>query len=392
MLYGPGEVPVEPGPDGLIRIDREPDEVFRAETLASFEGKPVTIDHPEEFVSPSNWQQLAVGITQNVRRGQGLDDDCIVADLLITRADAINEVNDDLREVSCGYEADYKQLEPGKGAQLNIIGNHVALVERGRCGPRCAIGDKEPSNMSTKTKKRTFLDRIRTAFKAQDEAALDEALEEAKKATEDEGEPDDDESKADKSKTGDAAVLKVLTALGKRLDTQDAILKKLVKDAESSPDDEGKKKPDDETTDTVIEGEQAEANKDAGAKTYTGDAAFKDTISRAEILAPGFKLPTLDSKTKTVDAVCQCQRLALQKAVAGDNSQAVEPFLMGRDIASLTADQLHSVFVGASELVKAQNNAQGARRSMSTKDFGKTVTPADMNAQNRAFWSGRAGQ
>ncbi|MCT9017197.1 DUF2213 domain-containing protein, partial [Cupriavidus gilardii] len=35
MLYGPGEVPVEPGPDGLIRISRTPDEVFRPETLAS---------------------------------------------------------------------------------------------------------------------------------------------------------------------------------------------------------------------------------------------------------------------------------------------------------------------------------------------------------------------
>lgn len=46
MLYGPGEVPVEPGPDGLIRISRTPDEVFRPETLASCIGKPVPGDIP----------------------------------------------------------------------------------------------------------------------------------------------------------------------------------------------------------------------------------------------------------------------------------------------------------------------------------------------------------
>ena len=46
-------------------------------------------------------------------------------------------------EVSLGYDADYEQTAPGVGRQTNIIGNHVALVERGRCGPRCAIGDRQ---------------------------------------------------------------------------------------------------------------------------------------------------------------------------------------------------------------------------------------------------------
>lgn len=72
LLYAAGEVPVEPGRDGIIRIERTPEEVFRPETLASFEGKPVTMDHPAEFVTPDTWRQLAVGFTQNVRRGEGL--------------------------------------------------------------------------------------------------------------------------------------------------------------------------------------------------------------------------------------------------------------------------------------------------------------------------------
>ncbi|MFU1949286.1 DUF2213 domain-containing protein, partial [Bordetella avium] len=140
LLYADGEVPVEATPDGLIKINRSPEEVFRPETIASFEGKPVTLDHPDDFVTPETWRQLAVGTVQNVRQGQGIENDYLFADLLITDAQAIEDIRSGLREVSCGYEADYEQVEPGRGEQRNIIGNHVALVERGRCGPRCAIG------------------------------------------------------------------------------------------------------------------------------------------------------------------------------------------------------------------------------------------------------------
>ena len=71
MLYGPGEVPVEPGPDGLIRISRTPEEVFRAETMASCMGKDATLDHPDDFVQPSNYAALTQGVMLNPRRGTG---------------------------------------------------------------------------------------------------------------------------------------------------------------------------------------------------------------------------------------------------------------------------------------------------------------------------------
>ena len=46
-----------------------------------------------------------------------------------------------MREVSCGYDADYEQTSPGKGKQSNIIGNHLALVDQGRAGHAYAIQD-----------------------------------------------------------------------------------------------------------------------------------------------------------------------------------------------------------------------------------------------------------
>jgi hypothetical protein len=91
QVYGPGETPLD-YKDGEVVIDRPEKEVFRPETLASFEGKPVTITHPEEFVNPENWKQLAVGTMQNIRRGEGDFADSILADLLITDRAAIELV------------------------------------------------------------------------------------------------------------------------------------------------------------------------------------------------------------------------------------------------------------------------------------------------------------
>lgn len=143
MIYGPDETPIEAGPDGVARITRTLDELFRPETLASFNGKPVTNEHPDEDVTPDNWKRYSVGVLLNVREGTGDNKGLMVGDLLITDPQTIQDIRNDKREVSLGYDADYKKTGEGEGTQANILGNHVALVERGRCGPRCAIHDHE---------------------------------------------------------------------------------------------------------------------------------------------------------------------------------------------------------------------------------------------------------
>ena len=152
MIYGPNEVPVKTGDNGVAMIHRGPETLFHPETIASFIGKPVTDDHPPSGeVTPENWQQVSKGTVLNVRRGAGDDGDTLRADLLITDRDTIEAIDAGKREVSAGYEAEYETTGAGEGKQLNILGNHVALVERGRCGPRCAIGDHQ-STTSPPTK------------------------------------------------------------------------------------------------------------------------------------------------------------------------------------------------------------------------------------------------
>ncbi|SEI98770.1 hypothetical protein SAMN04244579_02709 [Azotobacter beijerinckii] len=371
---------IEGGAGGQVVIERNPDEVFRAETLGSFEGKPVTLSHPDDFVNPSNWRQLSVGITQNVRRGTDVESDLVLADLLITDAAAIEEVRGGLRQVSCGYDADYEQLAPGRGRQTNIVGNHVALVERGRCGPRCAIGDSEPMSKN----KRSFADRLRAAFMSKDAAAAEELAQEAEVMDE-----DGEEDLKDKAKTGDAAALgAILTevrALSARVGDMEAKLEEKTEDEE--PDEEV------ETADDILGAEPAKSNPQAAGEKYTGDsAALIDLRSRAEILAPGITFGTRDGKTKVADHLCACQRQALTKAMATDAGKAaVEPFLSGRALDQLTSDQVAAAFTGASELVKARNNDKGAPRGVATaKDFGKTTSVADINRRNREHWAGSA--
>lgn len=391
LLYDESELVNEDGPlieggsGGLVTIERNADEVFRAETIASFEGKPVTLSHPDDFVNPANWKELSVGITQNVRRGEGVESDLMLADLLITDAGAIKQVRRDedpnserLRQVSCGYDAEYEQLAVGRGRQTNIVGNHVALVERGRCGPRCAIGD---TDTMSKKQKRSFADRIRAAFMSKDAEAAEALAKEAETSDEEE-----EEEGKEKAKTGDSAtldaILKAVNSLSTRVGDMEGKLEGLTED-EDEEDDKGK------TEDDILNAEEAEHNSEASGKTYTGDAALlTDLRSRAEILAPGITFATRDSKVKTTDHICACQRQALNKAMATDGGKAiVEPFLMGRALDKMTADQVAAAFTGASELAKLSNNSQGIRTSTTTKDFGRPRSIADINTANKAFWN-----
>ena len=387
LIYGDGEVPVTADDKKLIVIERDEDALFNPQTIASFEGKPVTDDHPDDWVSPENHKSLSNGTAHDVRRGEGIESDYLLADLLITNKDTIDAVMDGKVEISLGYDADYTEISVGKGVQTNIFGNHIALVDKGRCGSRCSIGDSFMSK-----KKISFADRIRNLVKTKD---ADEA-EKLAKAVEDEA-PDiktEDEEPEDESgtKTGDASFQKEMRQFMKTMDTRlGALEKKKTKDADDpekptedndNPDDDPEK-----TKDDILKAEAAAKLSEEGVQNHTGDS-LKQVLSRAEILAPGIKLPTTDSANNG-KAVLAAKRMTLKQAFAtADGQKAIAPFLGGQtDFDSMSAYTIDTAFVGASELIKQQNNAAGVRSGISTKDFGRApASPADINARNREFW------
>jgi hypothetical protein len=199
--YTDQELDVPASPEGIIRVERDEKQVFSAETIASAEGKDIVITHPSEDVKPDNWKELTVGHMQNVRRGEGAEDHLLLADLIFKDPRAIEMIEQNPhQELSCGYDAQYEVMGPGRAAQCNIRINHVAMVDRGRCGPVCATKDHLPVDLwhtsDTAPKQSDTLapvtdgnegnvmakgwaDRIRDAFKSRDEKALDAAVADA---------------------------------------------------------------------------------------------------------------------------------------------------------------------------------------------------------------------
>ena len=159
-------------PTDVVKVYRDAEEVFAADSVRSFIGRPITNDHPAEAVTAANWKDHARGTVMGAMR----DGDYLAFDLVLMDAGAIADVENGKRELSNGYQC---QLDwtPGTAPdgthydarQIGIRGNHVALVDQGRAGPNCAIKDGErfalcdsnPAAMAgISTKEQTFMSTI----------------------------------------------------------------------------------------------------------------------------------------------------------------------------------------------------------------------------------------
>ncbi|PNM24251.1 DUF2213 domain-containing protein [Yersinia enterocolitica] len=383
--YRPEEVDLIPGPDGSVLVYRTEDEVFAPETIASFEGVAVTLGHPEDdegnivFVNPSNFSELAHGHIQNVRRGTGDKSDLLLADVLIKRQEAIDAVNSGLTDVSCGYDALYEQIAPGKGNQYQITGNHLAAgIPRGRAGVRCAIGDSAP-NIKKEKPAMSWLKNLAKAIKTKDEAALQQLIDEAPDMPSDgmnsipghtininvpsqaTALPATERTTTDnalepESKTTDEDVPAWAQALIARIAALEG------KTTDSEPD------PDVLTTDE---------DKEEDAKV-TADAAYRrNIISDAEIICPGFK-PTGDKGLK---------RQVLNNAIRTGDSAYLKSFGI-QDYGKVPKATVDAVFNGAAALNKAKN--QITPQSLHTVDGAvntKHASPAELNKIYAAHWA-----
>lgn len=132
-------------PSAVYQVYTNADQLFHPDTIQSFEGKPVTIDHPDTMeVTSQNWKALSVGHVHNVRQ----EGDHLVGDIVVNDANAIKTIQDGKREVSLGYDADLDKKD-GIIQKINIVGNHLAVVNEGRCGDSCKINDhKRGLNMA----------------------------------------------------------------------------------------------------------------------------------------------------------------------------------------------------------------------------------------------------
>lgn len=126
-------------------VIRTLDELSKPETLASFNGLPFTITHPDDGeVTAADHKDKASGHIANTR----IDGGEVVCDVYLTDAAAIETLEETgIREVSVGYEPAELEDRGGKFYHINIRGNHVAGVAEGRYGPQCKLNDKKGKPM-----------------------------------------------------------------------------------------------------------------------------------------------------------------------------------------------------------------------------------------------------
>lgn len=143
--YTRHEVGLDGPPNELVSIYRDPKEVFDEESMRSFALKPVTDNHPPEFVNPVNFKSYAIGYSgEQVFK----DGDYVATTVVITDAQAIKNVMAGKVELSPGYTLEFEAVkgmtidgQAYDGVQSKIRGNHIALVGAGRCGSECRLAD-----------------------------------------------------------------------------------------------------------------------------------------------------------------------------------------------------------------------------------------------------------
>ena len=332
-----------------VQVWRPEEQIFNPETIASFEAKPVVIGHAR-FADPDNWREIAVGTTQNVRRGEGDKSDFLLADLLLTDRKAIEAVESgDLKEVSCGYDADTQETPQGI-EQIGIVGNHVALVVSARCSG-CKIGD---GSMTTSLKTR-----LRKLFRDGNEDAFNEEVDKLQVQ-------DGDASDTTPALTPTPAPTPTLE---ERLAKLEATVAALAKGLAQKPvgDADTPSVPDD----TVDPGDD-ELIDDPDAQAIIGDA---------EALCPGMKKPVGDAKGGkfTRNQIERVMRTALKGA-------GVKQF---GDSSELDGKALDIAFKAAVAMSKSGKNpkASGTRYGDSAEDSVNSI--AYVQKKLNDFWGAK---
>lgn len=377
QVYDESELPGVIGDDdGEIVVTRDADEVFRLETLASFEGMAFTLGHPKDMVNPGNWKDYAHGHIQNVRRGSGDQADLMLGDIHIKTSEAIQKVTDGLEQISMGYDADYEQKGPGQARQHSIIGNHCAGVPNGRAGIRCSIGD----SISMANKTQGWLTQLKRAIKTKDSATMEDLVDNAPAEL---IEPELDLPRALNITINPAQPLPPEKPLGglttddgeggaqtnseleAKVDALALLVQQLINPA---------------STGTVDSDDPEE--KEEKTRVTTDAAYHQGVVARAELILPGVKLPEGGK-------LAAFKRSTMDAAFKTPDGQALLSPLVGvsPDFAKMPKATLDAVFVSASEIAKARNNVPAPNGRSNFYDASNKNSPAALNKAFAAHWN-----
>lgn len=259
--------------------------------------------------------------------------------------------------------------------------------------------------MAKQTMKDRIADKFRNAFKTRDEKILDEAIGDFEAVVENGGNESSNNVNANTVGGGQQQQptsgerLRIIEDWMKAEDSRKAA-DKAAKDKEMADKkakdeaEEEEKKKKESTEDN--EYEKGENEKEEEHEKRTGDT-LKNIQVLAEILSPGYKVPTLDCKCKDKrvrDQITDIKRKVLEKSYSTeDGKKAITPFTAGKTIDKLSHAIVDAAFIGASEIMRISNNKKSTSNngSHATNDNNQNTIDAfsrgGIDAINQRFWT-----
>lgn len=154
--YLGSQISPECEPNKIYKVFRPAEELFKKETLESFPLLPLVNDHEmlgRDIETNTEFTPAEKKGVEGVLGEQLFhDEDTIYSDIKIYSENLKEQIRNGKKELSLGYFCSYdKQEGTYKGQkydyiQRNIIGNHIALVDRGRMGSDVRVYDHNIDN------------------------------------------------------------------------------------------------------------------------------------------------------------------------------------------------------------------------------------------------------
>lgn len=329
--------------DQFIKVYREEEDVFAPEAIASFEGKPFTNNHPEPMVDVNNLPMYGKGHAQNIRRST-TEPNLLVADIVVTDPLTISDIKNKVkREISAGYDCYYVPYKDGY-RQVEIRGNHIALVSKGRAGDRVSIKDNKSERKKVMAKK-NILAAMLKAF------AKDADPEEVAAAVDAINQRDADEEKAKivealKSKTeentqdeGEGADMNA--KLAERLDALEERINKLFAGKQEDEEPEVEEEAEEASEEDITE-DSDEDIEEEDKVVVSKDSLDALKVAVARIRNPQDKARAKDalgkvygrSKPATADIYKEVANLAAKSSQIKDSAPAINFEDLGKKIAA----------------------------------------------------------
>ncbi|WP_374936366.1 DUF2213 domain-containing protein [Enterobacter adelaidei] len=238
-------------PDKIYQLWRHPDELKKA--AATFNNIPLLSIHTPDFPGDPP-REYRVGVTHSnadfdgtyLTNGLSVWDDSAIAGIETEEQEELSSSYQYVADMTPGVTPNG---EPYDGIMRDIIGNHVALVEKGRAGSDVLVADSLPPELKQMARAKNILDALKPFLAA--DADLKEVEEKVKDKLDEEDEKreeDDLKKKAEREKE-EAEKLKKETADDEDDEDSDGKKKKTADDEGDEDDD----KKDDKVSKTAMD-------------------------------------------------------------------------------------------------------------------------------------------